>query len=242
MAPVVVNRANFANGPADIARLIDDEHQFLGGPKRVHEDYDDIERNSLKRELYLGQQYHGFANNLVQLAAQVIDGQLSAEDGRAIYRQRLYDLIHEIASVNPEMAREVIGNKAAYMYDLANHASTPDAADILRQAGKEFSQPVYVCGMELGSGKSSQPEGLVELYCPEFKVGQVVTCPHCKTRQAIKSSNLTTDKLFCDNSSCKLARVTRRAKPKSKPVKPWFGSKKNQPAKQKSKSGRWFGR
>lgn len=242
MSPVIVDKHEFTNGPADIAKLIDEDGEFLGGQPR-DESYEDIERNSRKRELLLGQYYIDFAESMNRLAAQILDGNIAVRPAKELYKRRLFMTVHAIASTDPEAVREVIGPAAAENYikaQQAERAGNAHLASQLRRAGEQTSQPIYVCGMSINPARTEQAE-LLALICPEFKAGQRVTCPACKKVQIIQPVNLTPDKLYCERQTCKLARVKRR-QPVKTARKPLF--KKTQKHRgangKKPKSANWL--
>jgi len=198
-----------------VAQRIDeltDGEVFLGGEPNG-DDYRAIEQLSKERERKVRDSIVEFSEQLVVIAENVVNSKLDLNQAQEQYKTQLRRSIDKIASREPEMAREAIGDSAADQYVKAQWYEAQgyvDEAIILRLQAVVATKEIYVCGMgieveaneELTSGvTSSDGES-----CPEIENGQRVKCPGCKNMVNVIVEGSKKDKLFCPLSDCKLAK------------------------------------
>ncbi|HEX9679420.1 MAG TPA: hypothetical protein VGA08_02255 [Candidatus Saccharimonadales bacterium] len=214
--PVIVKRSDFSNGPADIAKLIDNGEQWLGQELAGQMDYLELERVSIERE-------RRFEANIDQLAETIIniarrpDWRIDQGDR---YMLAIREFIDQVAAVDPELARDAIGEKAAdcyrRAYDALADGDISDAIELQRQ-GYESTKDIYLCGMVIARQADLEPPSSL-LVCSEFKIGQHVVCPNCHKSQIIIRANLSKNRLYCANQNCGLAKIKRKAPKRLQPA------------------------
>jgi hypothetical protein len=195
----------------DVARGLDNiagSGTFLGGLPNG-DTYEALEAVSLEREQRLASVIDQMVFELLKTENLVASGHVAAEMATQLYGSILLKTRNQICLVEPELARESIGETAYNKYKeviqmIDDNCSQLDIDMCIREAEKE-AEDVYVCGMSVGKNGEEEGSG-----CAEIKNGQIGQCPGCKHYVSIIVEGANKDKLYCPRLDCKLSKLGGR--------------------------------
>lgn len=225
--PFLLRRADFPEGVAAIAQIIDELNQdktglahFCGKPSHAgvpaHEMYANLRAASDEREQSLGQ----FLGELEDCAYKLARSDtLSFEEQTKLYEQKKLDVVRRICAMHPGYAEHAFGEEAAEHYQKAYQAvengNTSLAAAELGSA-YENSTSIVMCGIEIAQAATtsaaetsqSDAEKQEAIHCMELKIfgytiRKEVNCPACSKITGKKvDAYETINNIKCLNGNC----------------------------------------
>jgi hypothetical protein len=218
------------DGLPDVARQLDGlkgEGIYMGGmPNRDSYNYEGLEKLSAEREQMLDEQIDGFTEALIDIAIDTSTSRLTLHQAHERYMEEFQKTRELIASIEPELVRETIGDKSADLLveaqEYARSGNYAMANNLIDQANQAMEIAI-ICGMSVridSEGNVVNENGEQEGECKEIKNGDIVTCPGCSKKVAVIVEGLNKDKLYCPRRDCNLSKATHSfRKPQDKQKK-----------------------
>lgn len=197
---------------AHVAKEIDDLTEgevFLGGEQNG-DTYETLESASQFREQKLQIEVDRFAAAIIDIARQSFNGEISIDEANEMYLEKAQETIIAIATEDPQIGREALGDEASDKFELARQfVSLGDFENawLAQQAAADTMNRLYACGVGVGlmqeSGVASNNSDGNNENCVTLSDGELVRCPSChQTVHVIVRGG----KYYCPNQACKLAK------------------------------------